>query len=186
MFLGGALGKADLIIALNIAVDDVNPLIRNFTRPARLASLAERLNRIVVLSLVVQAARLSDEGELNLRLGNAHLNLGQYGECVAAIQDGVSPDLHPTLQGVGRLRDLACEERHVLAWRDRACPQELDRRALRHGICDLVTLCDLTCVLDGRRGAGVYPDSETLEDLWNSASDWATGRSRTLPSRRSV
>ena len=36
-----------------------------------------------------QAARLSDEGELNLRLGNAHLNLGQFGECVSAIQDGV-------------------------------------------------------------------------------------------------
>jgi TolA-binding protein len=35
------------------------------------------------------AARLSDEGELNLRLGNAHLNLGQYGECVTAIQEGV-------------------------------------------------------------------------------------------------
>ena len=35
------------------------------------------------------AARLSDEGELNLRLGNAHLNLGQYGECVAAIRDGI-------------------------------------------------------------------------------------------------
>jgi len=33
--------------------------------------------------------RLSDEGELNLRLGNAHLNLGQYGECVSAIQDGI-------------------------------------------------------------------------------------------------
>lgn len=36
-----------------------------------------------------QAARLSDEGELNLRLGNAHLNLGQYAECVAAIRDGL-------------------------------------------------------------------------------------------------
>ncbi len=36
-----------------------------------------------------QAARLSDEGELNLRLGNAYLNLGQFGECVAAIQEGI-------------------------------------------------------------------------------------------------
>jgi tetratricopeptide (TPR) repeat protein len=36
-----------------------------------------------------EAARLSDEGELNLRLGNAHLNLGQYGECIAAIRDGI-------------------------------------------------------------------------------------------------
>jgi tetratricopeptide (TPR) repeat protein len=36
-----------------------------------------------------EAARLSDEGELNLRLGNAHLNLSQYGECVAAIREGL-------------------------------------------------------------------------------------------------
>ena len=36
-----------------------------------------------------EAARLSDEGELNLRLGNAHLNLGQYTECVAAVQAGL-------------------------------------------------------------------------------------------------
>lgn len=36
-----------------------------------------------------QAARLSDEGELNLRLGNAHLNLGQYTECITAIREGL-------------------------------------------------------------------------------------------------
>jgi tetratricopeptide (TPR) repeat protein len=36
-----------------------------------------------------QAAKLSDEGELDLRLGNAYLNLGQFGECVAAINDGI-------------------------------------------------------------------------------------------------
>ena len=36
-----------------------------------------------------EAARLSSDGELNLRLGNAHLNLSQYSECVAAIREGV-------------------------------------------------------------------------------------------------
>ena len=36
-----------------------------------------------------EAARLSNEGELDLRLGNAYLNLGQYGECVTAVQSGV-------------------------------------------------------------------------------------------------
>jgi tetratricopeptide (TPR) repeat protein len=36
-----------------------------------------------------QAAKLSNEGELDLRLGNAYLNLGQFGECVAAINDGI-------------------------------------------------------------------------------------------------
>jgi tetratricopeptide (TPR) repeat protein len=36
-----------------------------------------------------EAARLSDEGELDLRLGNAYLNLGMYGECVSSIKKGV-------------------------------------------------------------------------------------------------
>ena len=35
------------------------------------------------------AARLSDEGELNLRLGNAYLDLGQYGECVSSVRAGL-------------------------------------------------------------------------------------------------
>ncbi len=33
-----------------------------------------------------EAARLSDEGELDLRLGNAYLNLGRYTECVSAVK----------------------------------------------------------------------------------------------------
>ena len=36
-----------------------------------------------------EAARLSDEGELNLRLANAHLNLDQFGECVVAVREGI-------------------------------------------------------------------------------------------------
>jgi outer membrane protein assembly factor BamD (BamD/ComL family) len=36
-----------------------------------------------------EAARLSDEGELNLRLANAYLNLGQYDKCVPAIEEGL-------------------------------------------------------------------------------------------------
>jgi tetratricopeptide (TPR) repeat protein len=36
-----------------------------------------------------EAARLSDQGELDLRLGNAYLNLGRYAECVSAVQAGL-------------------------------------------------------------------------------------------------
>ena len=36
-----------------------------------------------------EAARLSDEGELDLRLGNAYLNLARFPECVAAIRAGL-------------------------------------------------------------------------------------------------
>ncbi len=36
-----------------------------------------------------EAARLSTDGELDVRLGNAYLNLGQYGECVSAVESGL-------------------------------------------------------------------------------------------------
>ena len=36
-----------------------------------------------------EAARLSDDGELDLRLGNAYLNLGRYGECISAVKAGL-------------------------------------------------------------------------------------------------
>jgi len=36
-----------------------------------------------------EAARLSDDGELDIRLANTYLNLGNYDECVTAVQDGL-------------------------------------------------------------------------------------------------
>lgn len=35
------------------------------------------------------AASMTDEGILDVRLGNAHLNLNQYGECVSSVQTGL-------------------------------------------------------------------------------------------------
>jgi hypothetical protein len=36
-----------------------------------------------------EAARLSDEGELDLRLGNAYLNIGNYGQCVTSVESAI-------------------------------------------------------------------------------------------------
>lgn len=36
-----------------------------------------------------EAARLSDDGELDIRLGNTFLNLGKYDECIAAVRAGL-------------------------------------------------------------------------------------------------
>ena len=36
-----------------------------------------------------EAARLSDDGELDVRLGNTYLNLGNYDECVTAVREGL-------------------------------------------------------------------------------------------------
>ena len=38
---------------------------------------------------LTEAARLSDDGELDVRLGNTHLNLGNYDECISAVQAGL-------------------------------------------------------------------------------------------------
>jgi tetratricopeptide (TPR) repeat protein len=79
-----------------------------------------------------EAARLSDEGELDLRLGNAYLNLGMYGECVSAINDGLkkgkikSPDnaqisLGMCLYNEGKYRDA------IAAFRDASKSQRSRR-----------------------------------------------------------
>ena len=36
-----------------------------------------------------QAAQLSDDGELDVRLGNTYLNLGEYDKCIEAVQSGL-------------------------------------------------------------------------------------------------
>ena len=36
-----------------------------------------------------EAARLSDDGELDVRLGNTYLNLGNYDECITAVREGL-------------------------------------------------------------------------------------------------
>ena len=36
-----------------------------------------------------EAARLSDDGELDVRLGNTYLNLGEYDKCIDAVQSGL-------------------------------------------------------------------------------------------------
>jgi tetratricopeptide (TPR) repeat protein len=36
-----------------------------------------------------EAARLTEDGELDVRLGNAQLNIGEYGECVKSVQTGI-------------------------------------------------------------------------------------------------
>ena len=36
-----------------------------------------------------EAARLSDDGELDVRLGNTYLNLGNYDDCISAVQAGL-------------------------------------------------------------------------------------------------
>ena len=38
---------------------------------------------------LVEAAKLADDGELDVRLGNSYLNIGEYSDCVAAVRTGL-------------------------------------------------------------------------------------------------
>ena len=38
---------------------------------------------------LLEAAKLSDDGELDVRLGNTYLNLGKYQDCIDAVQAGL-------------------------------------------------------------------------------------------------
>ena len=79
--------KAAVLLDKEMADGRVTKNAKNYRLLSQAWTLAAEDEKAI--PALQQAARLSDEGELNLRLGNAYLNLGQYGECVAAITDGI-------------------------------------------------------------------------------------------------
>lgn len=79
--------KAATLIAKEMDSGRVEKNAKNYRMLSQAWSLASEDKEAI--PALQEASRLSDEGELNLRLGNAHLNLGQYDECVAAIRDGI-------------------------------------------------------------------------------------------------
>jgi tetratricopeptide (TPR) repeat protein len=79
--------KAAILLDKEMADGRVTKNAKNYRLLSQAWTLASEDEKAI--PALQQAARLSDEGELNLRLGNAYLNLGQYGECVAAINDGI-------------------------------------------------------------------------------------------------
>jgi tetratricopeptide (TPR) repeat protein len=79
--------KAGMLIEKEMASGRVAKNAKNYRLLSQAWTLASEDEKSV--PALQAAARLSDEGELNLRLGNAHLNLGQYDECVIAIKEGI-------------------------------------------------------------------------------------------------
>ncbi|MGI9263923.1 MAG: tetratricopeptide repeat protein, partial [Gammaproteobacteria bacterium] len=79
--------KAAVLLSGEMETGRVEKNAKNYRLLSQAWSLAAEDEEAI--PALQQAARLSPEGELNLRLGNAHLNLGQYGECVAAIKEGI-------------------------------------------------------------------------------------------------
>lgn len=79
--------KAGVLLEREMETGRVDKSAKNYRLLSQAWTLAQEDEKSI--PALEAAARLSDDGELNLRLGNAHLNLGQYGECVAAISEGI-------------------------------------------------------------------------------------------------
>ena len=79
--------KAGQLLETEIASGRVTKSAKNY----RLLSQAWQLSMEdeKAIPALTEAARLSTDGELNVRLGNALLNTGKYAECVAAVEAGI-------------------------------------------------------------------------------------------------
>jgi len=79
--------KAAILLSAEMEDGRVQRNAKNYRLLSQAWQLAQEDERSV--PALKEAARLSDEGELNLRLGNAYLNLGRYADCVSAVQAGL-------------------------------------------------------------------------------------------------
>jgi len=79
--------KAATLLDAEMKSGRVSRNAKNYRLLSQAWSLAQEDEKSI--PALKEAARLSNEGELDLRLGNAYLNLGRYAECVSAVQAGL-------------------------------------------------------------------------------------------------
>ena len=79
--------KAATLLASEMESGRVKRNAKNYRLLSQAWQLAQEDEKSI--PALKEAARLSDEGELDLRLGNAYVNLGRYGECVSAVKAGL-------------------------------------------------------------------------------------------------
>lgn len=79
--------KAALLLQRHIDDGTLEASEKNYRLLSQAWSLAQDDERAI--PALSEAARLSDDGEIYVRLGNAHLNFGQYRACVAAVRQGL-------------------------------------------------------------------------------------------------
>ena len=79
--------KAATLLEEEMAAGRVPKDAKNYRLLSQAFMLAQEDERAV--PALKEAARLSDDGELDVRLGNTYLNLGDYDECITAVRNGL-------------------------------------------------------------------------------------------------
>ena len=78
---------AATLLEKEMAAGRVNKTAKNYRLLSQAYMLAMEDEKAI--PALTEAARLSDDGELDVRLGNAYLNTGKYTECAASVRAGV-------------------------------------------------------------------------------------------------
>lgn len=79
--------KAATLLENEIELGRIDDSERNYRLLSQAWSLAQEDARAI--PALERAARLSDNGEVDVQLGNAFLNLGRYEECLSAVRRGI-------------------------------------------------------------------------------------------------
>ena len=79
--------KAAVLLENEIERGRVEGSERNYRLLSQAWTLAQEDQRAI--PALTRAANLSDDGEVDVQLGNTWLNLGRYQECVAAVRNGI-------------------------------------------------------------------------------------------------
>ena len=80
--------KAATLLKKEMEAGRVSPAAKNYRLLSQAWTLAQEDEQAI--PALEAAAGASDDGELDVRLGNAHLNLGQYDQCVTSVRKGIS------------------------------------------------------------------------------------------------
>lgn len=81
---------AATLLEREMASGRVTKIAKNYRLLSQAWMLAQEDRRAI--PALKDAARLSDDGELDVRLGNAYLNIGKYDECITAVRAGLKKD----------------------------------------------------------------------------------------------
>jgi len=79
--------KAGQLLETEMAAGRVSKNAKNYRLLSQAWQLSQEAEKAI--PALTEAARLSDDGELDVRLGNAHLNVGEYSECVTSVRNGI-------------------------------------------------------------------------------------------------
>ena len=79
--------KAGELLEKEMAAGRVAKSAKNYRLLSQAWTLAQEDEKAI--PALKEAARLSDDGELDVRLGNSYLNVGEYGDCATAVRDGI-------------------------------------------------------------------------------------------------